>query len=299
MEPRQAVPWIRCSSCSYLMPIEERFFEGYFEGQKVSCRQCGHGSDFWEMAALEAKENWMSNQVFGLVFARHTIFKIILRPNEVAQYKLIDYGLPPNAEVLYVNYSPNGGGLFPLEMHGNVATERRPRQHVYLWPRPLSREKTPEATEVNCFVTWVPMSTYGHAWRNLVKALDMYSSGEYLSAIVPANVAVESSLTPMLAEYLPQHIGSKKSKEFLKDGASYSHQLNAVLPLITSLLNIPKLPDHIRGKLNELRDHRNQVAHHGVLKDDLTQEQVSALICAAVFGFQYMRYVNARLSGAT
>lgn len=298
MKPKQVAPWIRCASCGAPNNVEERHFTAYFEDKKFDCTSCNKSFKFWEVALREVQENFMLSQAFSLIFAKQTVFKVYLKPNTTAHYKIEDHGIPSDAQILHVNYTPHGN-LIPLEIHGNVATLRRARDTVYLWPMPPRDGKNPVDTEVGCFITWVPSSELTDSWKNLVQALEMYAAAEYPSAIVPANVAVESMLFAILRAYLPKHIGTGKAQDFLKNAATYSHQLNVVLPLITGLLSIPKLPDHIRGKLNELRDHRNNVAHRGKPENPIDSKHAGELMCAAIFGFQYMRYVEKRLSATT
>jgi len=290
-------PWARCLSCGAPIQIEDCHFEAFFSGTNIQCPSCKQSVDWWQTALREVSENFMLSQAFGLVSARSTIFRVLLKPGMRTSYRLKDFGIPSDAKVLYVNYTPSGP-LFPAELHGNVATAKTSRQEVYLWPVPLGNDQDPTDTEVSVFVTWVPHSELDDSWKNMVTAFEAYVEGEYSAAVVPANVAVESSLSITLNNCLPQYVGKERTKSFLKDAATYSHQLNVVLPLLVGLLKLPVLPEQIRGLLNSLRGLRNDIAHLGATEKPIGKEQCAEVLCAALFGFQYVRLLQKKLSSA-
>lgn len=291
-------PWVRCLSCGAPIQIDDKNFESFFEGCDIQCPSCVQHVDWWKTALREISENFMLNQAFSLVSARSTIFPILLRPNQTASYKLTNFGIPPDAKVLYVNYTPQGN-LFPAELHGNVPTAKTSRQEVYLWPVPPRNGDTPEDTKLNIFVTWVPHSQLDDSWKNMIASFEAYVANDYPSCVVPANVAVESSLSITLSSYLPGFVGKDRTKSFLKDAATYSHQLNVILPLLAGLLNLPSLPEHVRGFLNSLRGLRNDIVHLGATEKPLSKEQCAELLCAALFGFQYVLLLRKKLLSET
>lgn len=291
-------PWVRCPSCGAPIQIEEGLFERFFSSISIQCPSCKQPLDWWQTAFREVSENFMFNQAFSLISARSKIFRVILQPGKRTSYRLTDFGIPPDAKVLYVNYTPSGS-LFPAELHGNVATAKTSRQVVYLWPVPLGNDQVPSETEVSVFVTWVPHSQLDDSWKNIVTAFEAYVASDYAATVVPANVAVELALSIMLNNYLPQYVGKERTKSFLKDAATYSHQLNVVLPLLVGLLKLPPLPEQIRGFLNSLRGLRNDIAHLGTTEKPIGKEQCAELLCAALFGFQYVRLLQLKLLSAT
>jgi len=78
----------------------------------------------------------------------------------------------------------------------------------------------------------------------------------------------------------------------LESGATYSHQLNVVLPAFVSILKMPCLPDNIRGSLNRLRKLRNDMAHRGGLDIPIEKETAAEYLCAALFGFHYLKLIG-------
>lgn len=295
MKPLEIPPWVSCSGCGAPITIQDTYTTEYFDKKSVVCPSCNAVLDWWATVLREVRENFMMNQAFGPVGAQSVIFRITLRPGERTQYKLSDHGIPSDAKVLYVNYTPEGT-LFPVELHGNVPTQRSLRSEVTLWPVPFGSAAETKTTDVNVLVTWVPHSQLDESWGNLVDAFEAYAAGSYHSAVVPANVAVEAALSVFLFEYLARYAGRDRVKRFLEDAATYSHQLNVLLPFVSALGGVPELPHHIRGLLNRLRELRNQIAHNGKLETLLSQGEAAELLCSALFGFRYVGLVQSRLA---
>jgi AcrR family transcriptional regulator len=238
----------------------------------------------------------MHNQAFAFIGAQTLLFQLLLKDGQRTIYRFSDYGIPQDAKILYVNYTPSGGGLFPLEMHGNVPTRRFLSNEVVLYPMPFAADKTPEDTEVNVMVSWVPRTASDESWQSLVDAFEAYAHARYSSMIVPANVAVESALSRVLTGYLERFVSKRRIEDFLENAATYGHQLNVLLPVIASLKSLPLLPDHVRGALNRLREFRNDLAHAGTLKQPLDPHTAAEALCGALFGIHYVRYIEDQLS---
>jgi hypothetical protein len=58
---------------------------------------------------------------------------------------------------------------------------------------------------------------------------------------------------------------------------------------------VKRLSDAIRGKINRLRDFRNQFVHNGLKKEEVSEQLAAELLPAAIFGFEYLRCVGPRL----
>lgn len=292
-------PRARCPNCRETIPISPQYITNYFLGKVQTCSSCSIEFDWWKVVLREVHDNFMFNMAFMQIGAESKSFTILLKPNQRTHYKLSDHGIPEGSNVLYVNYSPytpGGNGYFPIEISGNIPTRRYPRNEVVLWPMPLGNGSA-EVTEVSVYVSWVDHSDSDESWKNLVNAFELYVSDQYESSIVPANVAVESACSMLLTGYLEKFAGKDKVQTFLEDGATYSHQLNVVVPLIARLNKLAVLPDHIRGGLNRLRTLRNQMAHKGKPDMPLTKTDTSEVLCAALFGFRYFQYAQSELCG--
>jgi len=283
-------PWVRCLLCGAPITVIDEYFANYFSGVTVTCPDCSGSIDWWGQVLREIQDNFMGSMAFSAIGAESTIVKIVLNPGQRTVIQFADHGVPEDAKLLHVNYTPSGGGLFPIEIHGNVP-HRLLRHEVTLWPMQLGGPTTGR-TEVNVFVTWVQYPNDAYALERLGTAFEAYSDGRYSDVLVPANVAVELSLYKLLANNLEPVIGKGRTEEFLENGASYNHQLNGLLPFLTSTQGYNRLPEHVRGLLNRLRRLRNQVAHKGVLEDSLEKTEAAELLCAALFGVHYTRWIS-------
>lgn len=288
--PMYVAPWVRCPECGQPIQIADRQVTGYFSGKPVLCTTGHKVEDWWKTACREIEENFMHNQAFAFIGAQTIIFRLDLQLGKRTSYRFSDYGIPRDARVLYVNYTPQGGGLFPVEMHGNVPTRKFFTDEVVIFPVPFGEDNLAIETAVSVMVSWVPRTADDESWQNLTDAFESYAQNQYSSMIVPANVAVESALSRLLTAYLQKFVANKRVEDFLENAATYGHQLNVVLPLITALNSLPALPDHLRGVLNKLRGLRNELAHTGTLEQPLDPRSAAELLCAALFGLHYVRH---------
>ena len=85
------------------------------------------------------------------------------------------------------------------------------------------------------------------AWNNLITAFEFFLNKSYDSVVIPANVAVESKLSRVLFEVLRSVASNERIDSFLSDAATYGHQLNVLLPLITQFIEMPSLPGIFEG----------------------------------------------------
>ena len=205
-----------------------------------------------------------------------------------------DYGIPTDAKILYINYTTHEIDAFPVELHGNTSTRHVIRNKITLYPVYNSQENAPDKINVSVYITWV-LHDENDAFQNLVMALESYANNQFESSVIPANVSVEATLNRLLNNYLSSIIGKKRSEEFLENAATYSYQLNVILPLILHNTSLPKFSDEIRGKLNRLNKLRNQIAHNGVLDEETNKEEMAELLTAAIFGFRYLNFLNDKL----
>jgi hypothetical protein len=156
---------------------------------------------------------------------------------------------------------------------------------------PYVAQGDPEFGEVNALVSWLPDDNMTLGQKQLVEAFVSYvgartGRGSYDACIVPANTAVEMALTPLIAARLKRDVSNKKVEQFLR-AASYGHQLDVLLPVLTKTQGIPGLEGNVLQLLGELRAIRNQIGHTGRPSKALTEAIVSELLCAAVFGLAY------------
>jgi hypothetical protein len=296
--PSQTVsPSTRCPDCGNAILISAASIIAHLYAVPTPCQSCGKQHDWWQITVRSIDENFMGNEALSFVGAKTTVFSMTLYPGKRATYRFSENGIPLGAKILYVNYTPNGGknGLFPLEWHGNVPTRRFPADEVILQPTPILPDEPGEETKLAIMVTWVSHSFADDAWQSIYDAFEAFIANRYPSVIVPANVAVESSLLLLLTRCLDPIVGKKKTEDFLTSAATYSHQLNVIMPLLTKPRSLPQLPTHIVGELNRLRSLRNKLAHSGATDKPLERKETAQLLAAALFGFHYIDHLRTHL----
>jgi len=289
---------IPCPNCREGLHVGEKINADYFNGESIICSNCNEPVDWWDAIIKTVKGEFFLAHILAPIGARATFFKISLFPGKHLNVNLNDHHIPKNAKILEINYTPNMGGLFPLEVHGNLPFRHIPQHEITLYPIPLQTGKEPKETIVNVMVTWVPHTPDDEAWQNLVDSFEVYSQGRYSRCLLSANVAIESRLMRLLTIYLKKICSKKNVEDFLENAATYSHQLNVVLPLAAGQLGLPVLPEKIRGLLNRLRKLRNELSHSGKVRKQLNKDETSELIVAAFFGFHYLSVFEDKLKAS-
>ncbi len=292
--PINIPPLLGCPKCSKFITPFDKLMPEYFQGGKATCPFCSKDIDCWKIIFSSIKDRFDPFKVFSAIGACSDVFEIKLKPGEITKIDFRERGLPENGKILSVGYLPVSGGLFPLEIHGNTPQRHFIPKEIHLFPRPLEQESIGE-TIVRVSFVWIDDNSEDESWRNLCDAFEAYSNKQYNSAIIPANVAVESKLSQLLQCLMSKSASKKRVSRFLT-GTPYSYLLNVVLPSLLEPKGIPFINDHIRVFLNTLRDHRNNLAHEGCLEKDLKQEDMAELLCAALFGFRYMLFVQSEIS---
>lgn len=134
---------------------------------------------------------------------------------------------------------------------------------------------------------------------NLVEAFAAYARNCYKDAVIPANVAVETAFARVLNSYLSLFAGKKRVEDFLENNATYSSQLNVMLPVLAKLNDCPVMPENVRGSLNKLRRFRNDLAHDGHIEQHLSKDVMAELLAAATLGTAYIRFFEQSVHNQT
>lgn len=280
------------------MACQERI-DDYFLRRPIECQNssCGQSVDWWR-AAVETACGEMANPIlwFALIGAHIVAFPIELTPGTEYNLAFADHGVPDSAKILVVGYTPHGGSLFPVEIHGNIPQRHLIPSVVRLYPRPFTPDTTPGPTKVMVMVQWVEARHAGDLWQQLVSAFEALAVGKFSEAIIPAHIAVEARLNRLMSRLLEGVASRERVDRFLADAATYSHQLNVLLPALLEGRQVPRLPEHIRGLLNRLRSLRNDLVHDGYLSDTLDSRSVAELLCAALFSFHYLRLAESMVT---
>ncbi len=240
----QLTPPLECVKCKATIPFETIIPEKFFQGSFDTCPTCKKPLDWWNIILAKIRDKFAFGMALVPVGAQWAAFLITLRRGLCFELHLPDYGIPADARILSINYTPQGRN---------------------------------------------------EAWQNLVDAFESYEQDRFQSTVVPANSAVESVLNRLLNDSLFGIASKEQIEDFLQNAATYSYQLNMLLPALLKNTNAPKLPAHIRGALNRLRKLRNAVAHRGKTDSPLRKDETAELLCAALFGFHYVNVVRRHL----
>jgi hypothetical protein len=292
MQGRQIPPLVECANCHTDINVDENEIPAaYFRGVLQSCPECSLPFDWWEVMLTAIRHPMPFGQQLAPVGARMTMINVLLRPNQRLTVRFSDHGVPDDAKIFLVHYTPQSGGLFPIEMHGNTPRRRGVPSEVQLFPVPMGDGSNGE-TQVNILVTWAPIDQLNYAWLSLVDAFEAYHAGLYHEAVVPANVEVESKLNALLSQFFNRNATADSVRGFLINGATYGRQLSVLLPALVGLIDAPALPDEIRGKLSQLNRLRNEIVHTGRLASTPNRDEMAELLCSALFGYRYLKIIE-------
>jgi len=290
-QPHVIGPVWKCPNCPLTNTFHGNAVDGYFTNAALICDTCKTTYTTWDVVSAMIREPVFFNG-FSALGALTMIFRTKLFWNSETRIDLHEHGVPKNAFILNMSFA-SYNGLFCFEMTGN-SRRRRPRgAKVQLMGFKTYTVRDNFATEsiVDIHVTWVVSSEADFAWNNLVAAFDAYADDDYLEAIIPANVAIENRLHRLVYRDFEGTCSKDRIESFLKD-ATYSHQLNVLLPYILSLKALPPMDDKLRGHLNGLRKLRNEIAHNGYREKPLTRSECADYLAAVVFGFRYLDIIS-------
>jgi hypothetical protein len=240
--------------------------------------------------------NFMNFNAFSPLGAKTTTFTVNARSNTRLRLDLTTYGIPENSLILAMNYTSIGAPLCPYNMHSNNPKQRSSDPptmlNVFVAPWP---DGAALSGAISIAVVWLPHTRDNVAWHNLVSAFDAYVAADFQQMIIPANVAVEVRLTRFLSNHLTSIASTRTVESFLNDAATYSHQLNLLLPLLLTGLKKPLMSHLLRGNLNRLRKLRNDIAHRGETETALSRPEAAELLCSAFFGFKFLLVLEEQL----
>jgi hypothetical protein len=203
-----------CPSCGYLLPPLGMISAKYFANGSICCANCGAGVDLWEAARLITQVPGVS--FFGLqaLGANRTTFIFQLAPGETREIDLTRYGVPEEATVLSMNYTPNGYGCLPLEVHGNTPRRRLIGTKLHIYGRPV--EGGAGAVPIAISATWAHHGETTESWFYLVDAMEAMATRRFWHVILPAHSAVEVAMMPLVRDGLERHLPRQRAQDFTR-----------------------------------------------------------------------------------
>jgi len=288
-----------CPKCFYVFPPIHESAPVYFEQGYIACSKCQAQTDLWS-AVLDGTliQPPMPMCLIGLG-ATQTNFMRDIEANKYHEIPLADVGIPADATALQVGYTPQGGkggAVFPIEWHGNVPHRRIVGNILRLLGRPATSGDGTVGSICPVLIWVVGVHQQAEdSWPYVVSAFEAFIDGHYDRVIVPAQSAMEISLMPVIRELLERHASRDHAKGFMGDRLTFGNAIKVILPFVCGQAGLPKLPEKIRISLNKLRKLRNTIVHSGTGCDKTTSQQAVEGLCAAVFGFEYVRYAKPKL----
>jgi hypothetical protein len=296
---------IHCEHCwqSYPLPDKKNLAFKYFNGTLLlKCADCKQFIDWWAstLKSIKKVETSSIHEICLPIGARTTTALIPLLPNKLLEIDFKDCRIPEDAFILNVNYNTNNRGdrsegmgwLESVEVNRNPLFRRLNTKGGTFYALPHGDPPYVDSN-IHISITWAPNTANDESSQNLINAFLYYIDSRFHGAVIAANAAVEAKMTRLMADFFNRTVHSKdKVKGFLKDGATYGHSLNVLLPALLSFTKAPSLPDHIRGALNRVRDLRNDLAHANITYDKVNTNDAAQALCAAVFGLHYLNVIE-------
>jgi len=286
-----------CPSCKTALPSLGDIAAVFFQSGAVPCPKCGKGVDIWQATKESVRTHPGSLISLAELGANQTVFFFELDPGETKNLDFTEYGVPQAAVVVSVNYTPQGTGCFAVEFHGNDGRRRSHKPNAIVYGATLGGEP-PGPAKIATMITWVNETEQPESWTMLADAFQAAADNRFSRVVVPAYSAFEVSLSRLIRDLLLRMASKESVDEFMVKDLSAAGALNVLLPFISKNSGLKDLPDDIRGKLTRLRRLRNRALHEGLRDADLDRSEVGELLCAAVFGFEFVQYARSRVFDA-
>jgi hypothetical protein len=284
-----------CLNCRQVLPRLVESAPIYFEKGSVKCTNCGKDVELWEAALDHAiRLSKVATWALESLGAAQTSVIIQMEAGNYYEIRLTDYGVPANAKILSRRYAPQGDEqsmVTALEWHPHDPVHRVRGTDLRLYAIPLFEGPMPRKGPVLIRVTWIRTGG-SDAWPYFVTAFEAATAGEYAPAMVFAQSAVEISMMPVIEKRFRRHASAEHVKQFMSNALTYGYSLNVVLPYLCAEVGTPQMPEAIRGALNKLRKKRNAIIHQGTEASVVTPAEAMESLCAAAFGFEFVRHVS-------
>lgn len=288
LPPTFKCPNLNCRANQLLFDLEHII--KYFYNTLGVCPECNNPIDLFRAVSHQIAENFMNSHVYSFLGAKTVWLEVELDEEEGTNIDLTIHGVSESSKLLHLNYSPQGN-LWPLEMNSN-----EPLKKWYGLKRHLRSIKIGENSQLDprlsIIATFIDKADPSfESIQLLLEAFMLFEQGNYSSAIVPANVAVELPLSRLMYKIFGGCSSEKTLEIFFTNSATYSHQLNVLFPYIAKKEHFPLIGPPIKGNLNRLRKLRNDIAHKGSKLTDSDKKETGFLLASALFANVYLNHL--------
>jgi len=282
-----------CSNpaCRYVLPRLVECAPAYFDQGYVMCSHCGDRVDLWSAALNHAIALSPTGWALASLGAGQTSVVLPMESGRSYEVRLTDHGAPADAKILSTNYTGQTGNLTAIEWHGNSPQRRIQGTVLRLLAVPFGGDPLPCHGRVSISVVWM-RGDDSPAWPYLTTAFEAAAARDYAPSLVFAQSAVEISMMPLIESRFRRHAPERQVSRF----TNYSRALHVILPYLCGEAGVAKMPDIVRNALDKLRDKRNEIIHRGIHAAAISPQAAMEGLCAAAFGFEYMRHIGPPLS---
>lgn len=283
---------LACPTCAQWISLTPASLTVWFSGEPLSC-DCGYSLAVWAdfKRVVEDGDTFEALSLVGVMTTTITIDSSAL-DDEV---DFSAHEVPADAQLLRVSYrgADDEGNALPLvPLYIGPLPQTRVAGGITLMPMP--GWAGPPVAQAIVEVAWIPSGPPATPWRLLVSAFDRFADDDFEGAIIPANVAVESYLTPIVEDCLVR-FSSRTRVSNVSQQLTYSVNLNVLLPALAALHGLPPLPEEVAGALNALRTRRNEMGHKGRTAPGITRSDVASWLTAALIANEYLRIADVEL----
>src|ERR1700674_3210088 len=113
-----------CPKCSFALPPLDECAPVYFVQGYVACAHCANTVDVWVAALANIRAIPGMAWALTAAGASCTSFSCHIEAGKFHTIELTEYGIPADARILATSYTPQGGGVFPIEWHSNSPRRR-------------------------------------------------------------------------------------------------------------------------------------------------------------------------------
>ncbi|QQK76869.1 hypothetical protein HUG15_15720 [Salicibibacter cibarius] len=276
-----------CKKCWEMYDFQEGIFYKFFYGDRLGCPYCLNDFDVYK-EITHAFNYYSLGQHYSLIGCRSNFKQIDLTPGKPYELDLTDdIG---KGKLVYINYTPLGMGVLPIEIHGNSPRKPFGSNQITLYPADFIGEAT--IAKANVLYWYVPDHLVNDiSVMLMVDAFEKYYEGSFKHSIVSAQSSLEVSLSTFLKGTIPKTLNTEIDKLYKKKN-TFNHRYNIVLPNLIQLLQLPSIGEFIDKKVNELRDIRNEIIHEGDSETELDEGTLRDMLIGVFLAFKYFKVIN-------
>lgn len=285
---------ISCTKCGRIVPVDNSTFERFFNLQKDACPYCKAELDLWETIKVVLQRPAVTfGMHYVLLGCQGNWTNILLEPNKIYTLDLTkEIG---DGELLYITYTPDNGGLFPVEWRNNVPDKHIRRKIINLIPHYIPIDgKAPRETKVNVLYWFASKEICEDISTMLmVDAFERFYEKNYRYMLISTQTAIEKLQYQFFSSLLQTGgLSKERIENFLEEKATFSIQLFTLVPLFAKIMKFPSLTTEINKGLKILRDGRNDVVHEGKLSSEFDEKDMKLAILSAFFTFKYFKVIH-------